>query len=163
MLQIFLQDVGDGLREVKSAARHATELINEEHRKLHGDLLKQANGPGVFIAQTKIIIQTLESQLKEPQVHLEALEVQGRFTAVAVEISYRKYRSLSAGFHHYCVPVVGLSHLGGYRSPARSRAVGYCRLCCVATPTHSRTVDYHRLCCVAVFSVGRLADYATPA
>ena len=43
------------------AARHATKLADEEHHKLYGKLMKNANGLGVFVTDTRTTIHTLES------------------------------------------------------------------------------------------------------
>ena len=51
ILQIPFRAVEDGLREAKTTeARHTTELVGKEHRKLHAECRHQADDLDVFVS-----------------------------------------------------------------------------------------------------------------
>ena len=66
IIQIYFQGIENGLQEVKTtAARQATELADEGHRKLHDEVVNRADGLDVPVMETQTTRQTLSSHHTE--------------------------------------------------------------------------------------------------
>ena len=96
ILQIPFQAVEDGRQEAKTpVARHAAELAEEEHHRVHTELWHQAEGLHISVFEEETITRTLESQMREAQACFGASQLQ-RSTTAASESANREHRSVAA-------------------------------------------------------------------
>ena len=105
ILRIPFHDVERSIQEAKDeAAAYATKLANTERHKTHDTLVANKTNITASLHETRKSLTSLEKDIQECKLRVEALEVQECSAAAAIDASSRTHHSYTADVRAHPYP-----------------------------------------------------------